>query len=341
MRFKILISLFLAVTCVFFASCKSAEESEKSNHVHSFVQQKIDDKYHWRECRCGEIREKEEHKYYEYVCSCGLQSYSPELSFVKSADGLSYSVSSCEKTAEIAFIPTFYDSLPVTKILDGAFEGISSLKKVALSNGVEEICDRAFFGCENLEKLQLPESLLKIGESAFENCSSLKKINLPKSVTEVEKRAFANCKSVTKVEIHKNLEILGELAFIGCSSLIEFAVDGRNDNFKSKSGNLYTKDGKGLICFANGKTKLTFSVPSSVEKIYDYAFYGNENLTTLYLERNLKAVGYKALYIKNLQTINYTGEKQNFEQIEFDDEWLSSEKTVTVYPNGESFTLNV
>ena len=43
------------------------------------------------------------------------------------------------------------------------------------------------------------------------------------------------------------------------------------------------------------------SMRKSVEKINDYAFYGNEKLKTLNLTKSIKEVGYKAIYIKNLQ----------------------------------------
>lgn len=339
MRFKFLICLFLASLCLFGVSCKSDLKEKGGGHIHSFITLKTDENYHWRECDCGEKREKEEHQYYEFACSCGLEITPQELTLEKSVDGTYYTVTACEATCEMILIPKQHEQIPIKKIGDGAFKNLTALKKVVTSVGLETIGNEAFFGCENLSTLSLAETVTLIGKSAFENSYSLEKINLPNGLTEIKERAFANCKSIKTVEINKNLTQIGEQAFIGCNKITEFIVDKRNENFESKSGNLYTKDIKGLIYFANGKTRTAFSVPTSVEKIYDYAFYGNENLTTLYFSKNLKEIGYKAIYIANLQTINYTGDRQSFEKIDFDGEWLSSRKTVTVYPSGEAFVI--
>lgn len=339
MRFKILICLFLASLCLFGVSCKNNLKESGSGHVHSFIALKTDENYHWRECSCGEKREKEEHKYYEFACSCGLEITPQALTLEKSVNGTYYTLTACDKEAEMILIPKQHEQIPIKKIGDGAFKNLKALKKVVMSGEIETIGKEAFFGCENLSVFSFADTVTLIEKSAFENCNSLEKISLSKDLTEIKERAFANCKALEKVEIHKNLTKIGEQAFIGCNKIIEFSVDKRNENFESKSGNLYTKDIKGLIYFANGKTRTAFSVPTSVEKIYDYAFYGNENLTTLYFSKNLKEIGYRAIYIANLQTINYTGDRQSFEGIDFDSEWLFSEKTVTVYPNGEAFVI--
>lgn len=336
---KSFLFLFLIINCIFAFSCADKTKGEESFHIHSFVNIKQDAESHWYECDCGEIRGKEKHVYFEYVCSCGLQTYSSKLTFEKNADGQSYSVSSFESGDEMVFIPTAYNLLPVTTISVGAFKDNKSIKKIVISNGVKFIQDGAFAGCESLEKIELPESLEKIANGVFENCKNLKEIDFPKNLNSLGERALINCESLLKISFDRNLSYIGEQAFLGCKSLLKFEVEKHNEEFKSVNGNLYSKDLKVLICFANGKNQTNFTIPKGTEKINDYAFYGNENLITLNFPKSVIEIGHKAFYITNLQAINYTALKTDWEKINFDGEWLFSKNSVTVYSNGEEFIL--
>ena len=336
---KVLTIVFFSCICIFIISCNQPSQSESSSHTHSFINLKRDAEYHWYECNCGEKISKEKHIYYEYVCSCNLQSYSPELKFSLSEDGLYYNVYDCEKTAEMVFVPTSYESLPVKTILNGAFKDNLTVKKVVIGEGISKIEENAFFGCENLEIITLPQSLTQIKDSAFEKCISLKEINLPKNLTSLGKKAFKDCSSILKIYIDRNLNIIGEQAFLNCNSLLKFEVEEHNKTFKSRNNNLLSKDEKIFIAFANGQTKTVFEIPKTVEAIDEYAFYGNEKLQSLSLSKNIKTIGLKALYIKNLQTINYTGTKEEWQNISFETDCILSDFTITVNISGESFTL--
>ena len=336
---KVLTIVFFSCICIFIISCNQSSQSESSSHTHSYINLKRDAEYHWYECSCGEKISKEKHVYYEYVCSCKLQSYSPELKFSLSSDGLYYEVYDCENTAEMIFIPTSFNSLPVKTILNGAFKDNLKIKKVVVAEGILEIEENAFFGCENLETIEIPESLTIIKDSAFENCKSLKEIKLSKNLTSLGNKALKNCSSLLKIYIDRNLNFIGEQAFKNCNSLLKFEVEEHNQNFKSRNNNLLTKDEKIFIAFANGQNVAYFEIPKNVEKINDYAFYGNEKLKTLNFTKSIKEVGYKAIYIKNLQNINYSGTKEEWNKITLNSDWILSDYEVTINASEESFKI--
>ena len=90
-----------------------------------------------------------------------------------------------------------------------------------------------------------------------------------------------------------------------CFRLKNIKVDKDNPNYKDIDGNLYTKDGKTLIRYANGKKKNLFLVPSSVKVIADGAFSNCKNLKGIEFSNGLSSVGLYAFYgCTNLIGIN-------------------------------------
>ncbi len=138
---------------------------------------------------------------------------------------------------------------PSVRELTGCdFEYCYSLKKVSLPNGLETIGTLSFCWCRKLREIELPESLKTVGKYAFEYCVELEKIRIPASVTDIGFRAFGYT-----------------------TKLYEFTVDENNPSYASIDGNLYTKDGKTLIKYAQGKPDENFFVPEGVEIIADEA----------------------------------------------------------------------
>lgn len=66
-------------------------------------------------------------------------------------------------------VPSVIVSSSVTYIGEAAFEYCSNLKKIELTESLEQICDRAFIYCSNLDGITLPNSVKQIGIDAFYN----------------------------------------------------------------------------------------------------------------------------------------------------------------------------
>ena len=111
-------------------------------------------------------------------------------------------------------IPDEYKGKKVTRILKEAFKSVTTLKKVALPNNIEQIGDNAFDGCTGLETINIPKTVTKIGAYAFNGCKNLILTTLL-DADEIGKYAFYNCAGIN-ASIGSSVKFIGAYAFYGC-----------------------------------------------------------------------------------------------------------------------------
>lgn len=87
-----------------------------------------------------------------------------------------------------------YDGLPID-------EGMPSLKKIVLPNGIKAIRRNAFARAYNLTEINIPEGVEAIDYVSFAICTSLEELRLPSSLKTVGQLAFADMKSLRKVYV--------------------------------------------------------------------------------------------------------------------------------------------
>ena len=207
----------------------------------------------------------------------------------------------------------------VTNIGGSAFLDCSLLKSITIPNSVTTIENSVFLACSSLANITLPETITSIGVWSFANCDSLTSVIIPNSVTTVDYGAFSSCDSLTSVIIGNGVTSIaddtfyncikltsivipdsvtsvGEGVFASCSSLTNISVSDGNINYKDIDGNLYTKDGKTLVQYANGKRDTSFAIPDSVISIGGAAFYNCDNLSTVLIPDSVTTIGDMAFY---------------------------------------------
>ena len=107
-------------------------------------------------------------------------------------------------------------------------------------------------------------------------------------------------KTVTEVVVPAEIDglpVVGikEGTFSECSALANITAE-EDSMFIGFEGNLYTKDGGKLVCFAPANKATEFTVPEFVTSIDAYAFAGNANLTSVKVPANVKELGAYAFY---------------------------------------------
>ena len=112
-------------------------------------------------------------------------------------------------------IPSEYKGKKVTKILKDAFKGITTFKKVTVSDNIEQIGDNAFDGCTGLQEINIPETVQSIGSYAFNGCENLGSAT-SLYATKIGEYAFCNCVNVN-ISIGSSVKSIGAYAFYGCN----------------------------------------------------------------------------------------------------------------------------
>lgn len=123
-------------------------------------------------------------------------------------------------------------------------------------------------------------------------------------VTKIGDKAFQSRISITEINIPKTITDISPKAFLGTRYLKKITVDSANKNYKSRpDGTLFTKDGLTLVCcpnkaYSNSANTTTYTCPSTLKKIGDYAFYGqgDSGITGIVFNDGLEEIGSYAFY---------------------------------------------
>lgn len=121
-------------------------------------------------------------------------------------------------------------------------------------------------------------------------------------VKSIGDRAFYGCDSLTSVTIPDSVTSIGEYAFKHCESLTSITVEEGNTSYRSRDGNLYSKDEKTLIQYAMGKSAQSFTIPDSVTSIGEKAFDSCKYLTSVTIGNGVTSIYEGAFHCCNSLT---------------------------------------
>jgi len=210
-------------------------------------------------------------------------------------------------------IPAELDGVAVVKVGESCFEGNTSVTSITIPDSVTSIEDYAFYNCTSLPSITIPDSVTSIGfgtfanctsftsvtipdsvtsigEYAFYNCTSLTSVTIPDSVTSIGERAFMDCTSLTSVTIPDSVTSIGERAFMNCTSLTSIPVNTDNLNYSSVDGVLFNKLQTSLILYPAGKEDDSYTIPDSVESIWNGAFSQCTSLTNITIPDSVESI---------------------------------------------------
>ena len=186
----------------------------------------------------------------------------------------------------------------VTTIGGYAFAFCSSLTSVTIGSSVTIIGYFAFEFCSALTSVTIPDSVTSIGYIAFQGCSSLTAFVVDASNNNYSSDAgvlfnklqttliqYPIGNTQTSYTIPDSVTNIENSAFAFCSALTAINVDGGNLDYSSDAfGVLFNNNQTYLIQYPIGNTRTSYTIPSSVTYIYDYAFALCSSLTAINID---------------------------------------------------------
>lgn len=207
------------------------------------------------------------------------------------------------------------------------FDDRAQIKEIVIESGVTNIGISAFIACGDCTRIELPEGLTGIGRAAFYECGSLSSITFPESLTYIGSAAFWDAVPLQSISIPKNVTTIEQAAF-SAGSLTSISVDPANPNYTTdETGCLCTKDMTTLMLYPGGLTNTSFTIPSYVTKIDDFALSDASNLTSVTVPTSVTKIGDCAFSSWYLKDLFYEGTEAQWNQITLYGEqhyWLES-----------------
>ncbi len=160
---------------------------------------------------------------------------------------------------------------------------------------------------EGLEFILLPDMTYVLASRG--TCTD-SKIVVPSTyedvpVTMIDFGAFEGDELLEKIYIPSSINKICSDAFYNTPSLVSIKVDKENGYYESKDGVLYTKHGKTLIKYPQGKTDTHFVIPDTVEIIETKAFSHNPFLTGIDFPESIRSLGqYAFAHCKALKRVD-------------------------------------
>ena len=227
-------------------------------------------------------------------------------------------------------IPSTLGGYPVIAIEEGAFYGSGeNITGITISNGIQRLEAYSFLGCWDLTTISIPSSVTYIDTYAFPSCDSLTKINVnannahyssqggvlfnknktelifttqsvsgnytvPSTVVSIAAYAFRSY-NITSITLPSSVSNIGEYAFLSTYALTAIHVNSGNRYYSSANGVLFNKNKSVLICVPGGYSG-KYTIPSSVTKIDDNAFFGCYSLSGVTIPKGVTSIGNCAFF---------------------------------------------
>ncbi|MGI6168044.1 MAG: leucine-rich repeat domain-containing protein [Eubacteriales bacterium] len=226
--------------------------------------------------------------YTKHVCSVCGDSYNDNYTNPTGSVGLDFTVNPDDTITitgigtctdeDIIIYSTYYvdeqgNSKVVSSIAANAFRDNTTIKTISIPASVTSIGDGAFAGCTKLTEFKV--------ESENKNFSTVGGVLMSKDGSTIV--AYPAGLNLTTYTVSASITTIRPSAFAGCANLTVFEVASGNARFTTVDGVLYDSDKITLIAYPAGKASTSFTLPDTVEKIGDYAFYKATKLSAITL----------------------------------------------------------
>ncbi len=179
----------------------------------------------------------------------------------------------------------------ITYISDWAFDECKEITSVTIPENVTEIGAGAFSQCYELKTVSIPTTITNLDYALFAFCYKLNNVIIPDSVTHIDADVFSGCYELTDITIPETVTFIGSEAFENTPWLAEKQAE---NPLVVVNGILI--DGK----TASGDVVIT----ENADRIGEYAFSLNENITSVTIPDSVIEIGADAFYhCPNLRSV--------------------------------------
>lgn len=190
-------------------------------------------------------------------------------------------------------------SAGVQVIENSALSGMSALSEfsVAAENQFFSAQDGVLFdknktvlvqypGGNSRTSYTVPDTVTEIASGAFRGIHTLATVTLPEGVQIIRTLAFYGSPAITGIDIPASVGTIESGAFGTLSNLTEITVAADNPSYSAQDGVLFDNAKETLIVYPIGNGETEYTVPASVRKISQAAFY-NAKLTAVTFQDGL------------------------------------------------------
>jgi len=114
---------------------------------------------------------------------------------------------------------------------------------------------------------------------------------IPDGIKAIGNNAFEAAATLTSITIPAGVISIGDYAFFNTTALTSFTVAGDNPNYSATDGVLFNKTGTTLLNYPVGKTATSYSIPSGVTSIGNFAFYDENSLISITIPTGVTSIG--------------------------------------------------
>lgn len=108
-------------------------------------------------------------------------------------------------------------------------------------------------------------------------------MNLPEGFKELNISSFVDCERIKEFNLPLSLESYEPGAILGCNSLKNVNIPSKNTFYNSHNGVLYTKSGREIVKYPEGKPEKQYTVRKGTERIQAHAFSSAYNIEYVHL----------------------------------------------------------
>lgn len=157
--------------------------------------------------------------------------------------------------------------------------------------------------------LNIPEGITSIGRRAFYN-QEIEQVSLPSTLKQIGPAAFWGCDELNHLILPSNIEYIGPDAFRKCIKLSNVVIEESTKLQRIESGVFL------------GCNLTAISLPDGISSLEDSCFRGNPYLKSAELPRSLNTIKQDIFTGCSLKQIKYAGTREDFQQINIDQNWL-------------------